>query len=176
MPVSKNIPKPNKASTLQAYLDLVPIRQHVLGRLPRADLRSGPLLLLLLGVRGDVADLLFDHADDLLLGAGVEHVAGLAQQGLQVLGDIAAGDVDAADRAGHGEALVDGHGVRHAVARIQHDARGAARGVKREHRLDGCVQRGYVESLEEDLCGRVAVASGVEGWFCQEDGVLEGVC
>lgn len=119
-----------------------------------------------------VRDRLLDVPDDLLLSAGVEHVAALAQQRLQVLGDVAAGDVDALDAVGDGEALVHGHRVRHAVARVQHDARRPPGRVQRQHRLYGCVERRHVERLEQDLRRRVAVAPWVERRFCQEDGVL----
>lgn len=64
-----------------SYLQLLAVRQHILDRLvvlPSAS--CSPLLLLLLGVQGNVARLLLDHTHDLLLGAGVENVAALAQQ------------------------------------------------------------------------------------------------
>lgn len=35
------------------------------------------------------------------------------------------------------------------------------------------MQRRDVESLEQDLCGGVAVASGVQGRLCQENRMLE---
>lgn len=119
-----------------------------------------------------VRDRLLDVPDDLLLGAGVEDVAALAQQRLQVLRDVAARDVDALDAVGDGEALVHGHRVRHAVARVQHDACRPARRVQRQHGLYGCVERRHVEGLEQDLRRRVAIAPWVERRFCQEDGVL----
>lgn len=91
-----------------------------------------------------------------------------------MVGDVAAGEVDAADGAGDGEALVHGHGVGDAVARVEDRAGGAARGVQREDGLDGQVQRRDVEGLEEDLRRREAVLLGVEGGLGQEDGVLRG--
>ena len=97
----------------------------------------------------------------------MEDVAALAQQCLQVLGHVAARHVDAADAARHGEPLVDGNGVRDPVARVEHDARRPAAGVEGEDGLDGGVQGGDVEGLEEDLGGGVAVAPRVQGRFRQ---------
>lgn len=155
-----------------SYLKLVPIRQHILSDASRIQLCGSPFLLLLAWVLGNVRNRLLDQPDHLLLCARVEHVTALAQQRLQVLGHVAAGDVDAADAVGHGEALVDGHGVRHAVARIQNHARRPAAGVEGEDSLDRGVERGDVEGLEEDLGGRVAVGTGVERGFGEEDRVL----
>ena len=102
----------------------------------------------------------------------MEHVAALAQQRLHVLGHVAPGHVDAPDAVGHREALVDGHGVRHAVARVEDHACCAARRVEREDGLDGGVEGGDVEGFEEDLRGGVTVGARVEGGFGEEDGVL----
>jgi hypothetical protein len=55
--------------------------------------------------------------------------------------------------------------VGDAVAGVEDDARRPAGGVEREDGLDGGVEGGYVEGLEEDLGGRVAVRAGVERGF-----------
>ena len=65
---------------------------------------------------------LFDGLDNLHLGGGVEVVALLAQQQLEVAGHISPSDVDAHDGVRHGEALIDGHSVCHSVTRVQHHA------------------------------------------------------
>lgn len=95
----------------------------------------------------------------------MEHISALPQQLLQILSDITARDVNALNAVGHGEALVDGDGVRDAVAGVEDDAGRAAAGVEGEHGLDGGVDGGDVKGLEEDLGGCVAVLAGVERWF-----------
>ena len=69
----------------------------------------------------------------------------------QVVGEIAAGQVETEDGVRQSVALVDGHGVRHAVACIQHDAGGTTGRVQRQHGLDSDVHRRRVERLEHDL-------------------------
>ena len=83
--------------------------------------------------------------------------ARLAQQCLQVLCHVPAGDVDAPDGGGQREAFVDGHGVGDAVAGVEDEAGCAAGGVEGEDGLDGEVQGGDVEGFEEDLGGGGAV-------------------
>ena len=53
----------------------------------------------------------------------------LAQQQLEVARDVTPGDVRPHDAVWHGEPLVDGHRVSHAVTRVQHHARRATRRV-----------------------------------------------
>ena len=71
-------------------------------------------------------------------------------------------------------ALVDGHGVRDAVAGVHHDAGGAARRVQREHGLDGDVHGRDVEGLEHDLGHLLAVGLRVERGLGEQDRVLLG--
>ncbi len=98
------------------------IGQHVIHPLPLVSgpRRREPLLLFLAGLGRDEGRLLLDLAHDLLLGARVEDVAGLAQQQLEVLGHVSAGHVDAPDGGRHREAFVHRHRVRYAVARVQY--------------------------------------------------------
>lgn len=72
---------------------------------------------------------LFDGADHLELGRGVEVVAFLAQQQAEVPRDVSPGNVHTHDGVRYGKALVDGHHVGYAVARIKHDTGGATCGV-----------------------------------------------
>lgn len=65
----------------------------------------------------------------------------------QEVREVAAGQVEADDGVGQGVALVDGHGVGHAVARVEHAAGGAAGGVQREHGLDVDVPGGMREEV-----------------------------
>mmetsp|Transcript_20284 Transcript_20284/g.50623 ORF Transcript_20284/g.50623 Transcript_20284/m.50623 type:complete len:329 (+) Transcript_20284:309-1295(+) len=133
---------------------------------------GGGGLHLLVEVEGDVRQLLLDVADDLTLGGGGEGVAALGEQLDHPVGQVAAGEVEAQDGVRQRVALVDGDGVRDAVAGIHHDAGGAARGVEREDRLDGDVHCGHVEGLEHDLRHLLAVGLRVERRLGEEDGVL----
>ena len=67
--------------------------------------------------------------------------------------------------------LVDGHGVRDTVSRVEHAARGPTGGVEREHGLDVDVHGGHVEGLEHDLRHALAVGLGVLGGLGEEHGV-----
>mmetsp|Transcript_12695 Transcript_12695/g.26944 ORF Transcript_12695/g.26944 Transcript_12695/m.26944 type:complete len:392 (-) Transcript_12695:14-1189(-) len=133
---------------------------------------GGGGLHLLVEVEGDVRQLLLDVADDLTLGGGGEGVAALGEQLDHPVGQVAAGEVEAQDGVRQRVALVDGDGVRDAVAGVHHDAGGAARGVEREDRLDGDVHCGHVEGLEHDLRHLLAVGLRVERRLGEEDGVL----
>jgi len=62
-------------------------------------------------------------ANNLLLGARMKDIPALPEERLQIFRNVSSGDVDAPYAARHGEALVHGHGMRHAVAGIEHDAR-----------------------------------------------------
>ena len=124
--------------------------------------------------RATYDELLLDVTDDLALGGRGEGVAALGQDLHQVVGQVAAGEVEAEDGVGKRVALVDGHGVGHTVARVQHDAGGTAGGVQGEHGLDGDVHGRGVEGLEHDLGHLLAVGLGVEGGLGEQDGVLLG--
>uniref|UniRef100_A0A1I8HJH4 CCHC-type domain-containing protein n=1 Tax=Macrostomum lignano TaxID=282301 RepID=A0A1I8HJH4_9PLAT len=127
---------------------------------------------LLLEVQGDVAQLLLDVADDLALGGGGEAVAALSQDLHQVVGEVAAGQVQTQDGVRQGVALVDRHGVGDAIAGVQHDAGGAAAGVQGQHSLDGDVHGRRVEGLEHDLGHLLAVGLRVQRSLGQQHGVL----
>mmetsp|Transcript_59927 Transcript_59927/g.147314 ORF Transcript_59927/g.147314 Transcript_59927/m.147314 type:complete len:365 (+) Transcript_59927:412-1506(+) len=138
--------------------------------LDRRGLGGG--LHLLLEVEGDVAKLLLDVADDLPLGGGLEGIAPLREDLHHVLRQVPARQVEAEDRVGEGEPLVDGHCMAHTVARVHDDARGPPGGVQGEHSLDRDVHSGHVESLKHDLRHLLPVGLGVEGRLSEEHGVL----
>jgi len=117
--------------------------------LERRGLRGG--LHLGIEVESDIGQLLLDVAHDLALGGGGERVAALRQDLHQVVGQVTASQIQTQDGVGQGVALIDGHGVRHTITGVQHDAGGAARRVQRQHSLDGHVHGGGVEGLEHDL-------------------------
>lgn len=72
-------------------------------------LRGG--LALLVEVKGDVCELLFNVSDDLSLSCGGECVASLSEDLHQVVGQISASEVEAHYGVGKGIALVDRDGV-----------------------------------------------------------------
>ena len=104
-----------------------------------------------------------------------DRVAALHEELGHVLGEVATGEIDAADGVGHGEAFVDGDGVGDTIARVEDDTGGAAGGVEREDGLDADVHSGDVEGLEHDLRHLLAVDLGVHGSFGEEDVVAFGV-
>ncbi len=79
--------------------------------------------LVQLQVVGDVAELLLDLAHRLEVGGPVQRVAPAEEKRNQVAGDVAAGHVEAAGQVVEDDGFVDGDDVRHAVARVDHDAR-----------------------------------------------------
>ena len=135
---------------------------------------GGGGLHLLLEVQSHVAQLLLDVANDLALGGGGERVAALGQDLHQVVGQVATGQVQTEDGVGEGVSLIDGHGVRDSVTRVEHDTGGTSGGVQRQHGLDGHVHGGSVEGLEHDLRHLLPVGLRVERGLGQQDGVLLG--
>ena len=75
-------------------------------------------LHLAIEVQRDVAKLFLHVADNLTLRRGGEGVAALGQDLHHVLRQVTAGQVQSEDGVGQGVALVDRHGVRHAVAAV----------------------------------------------------------
>mmetsp|Transcript_32752 Transcript_32752/g.82596 ORF Transcript_32752/g.82596 Transcript_32752/m.82596 type:complete len:425 (-) Transcript_32752:238-1512(-) len=134
----------------------------------------GGSLHLLLEVEGDIAELLLDVTHNLTLSSRRERVAALREDLHHVVGEIATGEIQTEDSVGQSVTLVDGHRVGNTVARVENDTGGAARGVQREHGLDGDVHGRGVEGLEHDLGHLLAVGLGVEGRLSEENGVLLG--
>jgi len=129
---------------------------------------------LLLEVEGDVAELLLDVADDLALGGGDHGVASLGHDLHEVVGQVASGQVETQDGVRKGVTLVDGDGVRDAVAGVEDDTGGTSGGVEGQDGLDGDVHGRSVEGLEHDLRHLLPVGFGVERGFRQQDGMLLG--
>ena len=98
-----------------------------------------------------VAQLLLDVAHNFALGGGGERVAALGQDLHQVVGEIAAGNVEPQARVRQHVTFVARHGPRHTVADRQHHAGGSARGVERSKRRRGHRAGGNVERFEENL-------------------------
>jgi hypothetical protein len=82
-----------------------------------------------------------------------------------VLCDVSSRNINAPYAVRNGEALVYWDGMGDTIAAVEYHACCSAAGVEGEDCLDGGVEGGDVECLEENLGRCVAVASGVEGRF-----------
>lgn len=140
------------------------------GLLEAGALGSG--LDLLLEVESDVAELLLDVTDNFTLSGSGESVTTLGQDLHEVIRQVTTSHVDTGDGVGKGETLVDGDNVGDTVTRVQNDTGGTTGGVQGQDGLDGDVEGGGVEGLEDDLGHLLTVGLGVDGGFGQEDGVL----
>merc|ERR1719385_577316 len=118
---------------------------------------------LLLEVESDVAELLLDVADDLALGGGDHGVASLGHDLHEVVGQVAAGQVETQDGVGKGVTLIDGDGVGDTISDVEDETGGTTGGVQGEDGLDAHVGGGGVEGLEDDLDELLSVGLGVEG-------------
>jgi len=144
----------------------------LVGLLEAGALGSG--LDLLLEVEGDVAKLLLNVTDNFTLGGGGESVATLSQNLHQVVRQVTTSHVDTRDSVGQRETLVDGDNVGNTVTRVEHDTGGTTGGVQGQNGLNGDVEGGGVEGLEDDLGHLLTVGLGVNGGLSQEDRVLLG--
>ena len=136
--------------------------------------RFGGLLHLFFKVDGDEAERFFDVTHDFSLGCGGEGVSTLGEDFHEVVGQVPAGEVETDDGVGEGVSLVDGHGVRDSVSRIEDASSGASGGVEGEHGLDVDVHGGDIKGLEHDLGHTLAVGLGVLGGFGEQHGVRLG--
>ena len=144
----------------------------LVGLLERRALGSG--LDLLLEVKSDVAELLLDVTNDFALGGGGEGVATFSEDLHEVVGKITASHVNTGNGVGKSETLVDGDNVSDTITGVEDDTGGTTGGVERKDGLDGDVEGGGVEGLENDLCHLLTVGLGVDGSLGKEDGVLLG--
>lgn len=78
----------------------------------------------------DVCDCLLDVPDHLLLGTGVENVATLPKQDLQVFCNVSPGNIDPLDAVCDGKTFVHWDRMRDAITRVQDDTRGPSGGVE----------------------------------------------
>lgn len=129
---------------------------------------------LLLEVESDVAELLLDVTNDFALGGGGESVTTLGENLHEVVGQVTTGHVDTRDGVGKGETFVDGDNVSDTVTRVEDDTGGTTGSVQRQNGLDGDVEGGGVEGLEDNLGHLLTVGLGVDGGLGEQDGVLLG--
>lgn len=127
---------------------------------------------LLLEVEGNVTELLLDVTNDFTLGSGGEGVTTLGKNLHEVVGQVTTSHVDTGDGVGKSETFVDGDNVSDTITRVEHDTGGTTGSVQGQNGLDGDVEGGCVESLEDDLGHLLTVGLGVDGSLSKEDGVL----
>ena len=126
-------------------------------------------------VVGDVAEFLFDLAHGFEVGGAVEGVPAAEEQGDQVAGYVAAGDVQAAGEVVEHGGFVDGDDVRDAVAGVDDHAGGEALRVEGEDGLDGDVDAAELVLFEHFLAHEFAVLQRVHGGFGEEDFAALGI-
>ena len=97
---------------------------EVVGLLEGGRLRGG--LHFSVEVESDVGQLPLDVTDDFALGSGGERVTALGEDLHQVVGQVAAGEVQAHDGVRKSVTLADRDGVRHAIPRADDATGGAA--------------------------------------------------
>ena len=140
-------------------------------RLLQAGALSGGLDLLL-EVEGNVAELLLDVTDDFTLGGGGEGITALGKNLHEVVGQVTASHIDTGNGVGESETFVDGDDVGDTITGVEHDTGGTTGSVQRQHGLDGYVESGGVEGLEDDLGHLLTVGLGVDGSLSEQHGVL----
>ena len=75
---------------------------------------------------------------------------------------------------GKSETLVNGDNVSDTVTGVKNDTGGTSGGVQGQDGLNGDVESGSVEGLENNLCHLLTVGLGVDGSLGEQDGVLLG--
>lgn len=142
----------------------------LVGLLQAGALAGG--LDLLLEVESDVAKLLFDVADDFSLGGSGERITTLSQDLHEVVGQVATCHINTGNGVGKGETLVDGDNMSDTVTGVEHDTGGTTGSVQRQDGLDGDVEGGRIEGLENDLCHLLTIGLGVDGSLGEQHRVL----
>jgi hypothetical protein len=155
--------------TLVTDSDDLSIRK-LIGLLQGGRLTGG--LDFLLEVKSDVAELLLNVTDDFSLGSGGESVAALSQDLHQVIGQITTSHINTGNGVRKRETFINGDNVGNSITGIENDTSGTTGGVEGEDGLDGDVEGGGVEGLEDDLGHLLSVGLGVDRSLSEEDWVL----
>merc|ERR1719336_2811610 len=127
---------------------------------------------LLLEVKGNIAELLLDVADNLTLSGGSERVASLSEDLHQVVGELTPSKVKTDDGVWESITLVNRNTVGDTVTRVHDNTGGTSRGVEGEDSLDGNIHGRHVEGLKHDLGHLLTVGLWVEGSLSKEDGLF----
>merc|ERR1711936_225261 len=129
---------------------------------------------LLLEVKGNIAKLLLDVTDNLPLSGGGERITTLGEDLHEVVGELAASQVQTEDGVGESITLIDGNVVGDTISGVHDHTGGTTGGIEGEDGLDGNIHGRHVEGLEHDLSHLLTVSLGVEGSLSKEDGLLLG--
>merc|ERR1719228_305326 len=127
---------------------------------------------LLLKVKCNIAELLFDVTDNLALGSGGEGVATLGQDLHEVVGELTSSKVKTDNGMGEGITFIYGDTMGDTISRVHDDTSGTARGIQGEDSLDSDIHGGHVEGFKHDLGHLLTVSLGVEGSLSQKDRLL----
>merc|ERR1712048_352444 len=106
---------------------------------------------LLLKVKGNIAKLLLDVADNLTLSSGSERVATLSEDLHEVVGELTTSQVQTKDGMGKGITFIDGDIVGDTITRVHDHSSGTTGGIEGKNSLDGNIHGGHVEGLKHDL-------------------------
>jgi hypothetical protein len=136
------------------------------GRRGRSSLHFG------LEVEGDVRELLLDVTDNFTFGGGCERVTPFGKDLHHVVGQVTTGKVKTENGVWECVTFVDWDGVGDAITRVEDDASGSARRVKRKDGLDGDVHGWRVERFKHDLGHLLSVGLWVERGLGEEHWVL----
>mmetsp|Transcript_21848 Transcript_21848/g.70332 ORF Transcript_21848/g.70332 Transcript_21848/m.70332 type:complete len:258 (-) Transcript_21848:182-955(-) len=158
--------------SLAAHLDGTAVRKSVV--LHQHCCVQSQLSLLLHIVRHK-AQLLFQLPHRLKVRRPVERVPAPQQQLDHVPRDVTPSHIQAPSQVFGAEALVHGHDVCHAVARIDHHTSQQALRIQRQHCLRLHLQRAKAVLLEHHLPRPLAVGLGVERGLCQQHLLRRGV-
>jgi len=128
-------------------------------------------LHLFLEVEGDVTELLLDVSDDFEFGRGGEGWSALSEELSEISGEISTGEVISLDSMWQRVTLVDWDGVSNTITRVDDATSNSTRRVEGKNSLDGNIELGNVEVLEEDLDHSLSVLLWVS-WGLGKEGTL----
>merc|ERR1719347_2272974 len=92
---------------------------------------------LLLEVKGNIAELLLDVTDNLVLSSGGEGVATLGKDLHEVVGELTSSKIKTDNSVGEGITFIDGDTVGDTISGVHDNTSGTARGIEGEDSLDG---------------------------------------
>jgi len=157
------------SESLIANSDDLTVRKLV--RLLQSGAPRGSLNLCL-KVKCNIAQLLLDISDNFALGSGREGVAAFRQDLHEVVCQVTTSHVDSGNCVRKSETFVNRDNVGNTISRVEDNTSGTTGSVERQDGLDGDIEGGCVEGLEDDLCHLLSVGLGVYRGFGEEDWML----
>merc|ERR1719457_305520 len=127
---------------------------------------------LLLKVKSNITQLLFDVTDNLTLSSGGKGVATLSQDLHQIVSELTASQVKTQDGVGKSITFIDGDSVGNTIARVHDNTSGTTRGIKGQDSLDCNIHGRHVECLKHNLSHLLSVGLRVQGGFSKQDRLL----